>query len=259
MRMLVAIVILSSSMQHAFAQNEIAQPDSFLQYFRFEDPAPLSCLFTYFPPFFIQHGMEMKSFISSTTFRNIRKRFGDDRAVDAIYIHAMQLTNNNTAIALLLSAIACFNHRTVGLKVPIFQLFFPLSDESEEEFTRRVRNLPSRLYSDTPTDRSGDHDKLQHFFGSTFLAYTFETQDGAERIGDSIEEGEDAFVIGGVNDERDKRANRQGRRFAAALFEDNHRLPSEFLQLKPVKNATPSIQRMDMYGESDVQCCIGDW
>ena len=203
--------------------------------------------------------MELKSFISSATFKKIRKRFGDPRAVDAIYIRAMQLTNNNTAIALLLSTFATFDHRLVGLKVPIFELFFPLTDESEEEYHRRVRNLPSRLYSDTPSDRQGDHDKLQHFFGSTFLTFTFESPQGAERIGDFIEEGEEAFIVGGVRDDRDKRANRQGRRFALALLEDNHRLPSEFLLLKSSQSQHTDIRQIDSSRETDVSCCHGGW
>jgi len=252
-------MLLSSFPQLVAAQSETAQPDSFLQYFTFDDPAPLSCVFTYFPPFFIQHGIELKSFIGSQTFRQIRRHFGDPRAVDAIYIKAMQLTNNNTAIALLLSTIACFDHRIVGLKVPIFELFFPLSNESEEEFNRRLRNLPSQLYGDTPPGRSGDRDKLQHFFGSTFLTYTFETPEGADRVGNFIEEGEDAFVVGGVRDKRDKRANRQGQRFALALMDDNHRLPSEFLQLKQSKSILMDTLQFEVSRIPDMPCSIGGW
>jgi len=208
------------------------EADSLLPYFQFDDPPPLSCLFTYFPPFFIQHGMELKSFIRSGTFCQIREQFGDVRAVDAVYVRSMQLTNNNTAIALLLSAVATFDHRLVGLKVPVFNLFFPLSNESGEEFMQRVNNLPVRLYSDTPPIRAGDRDKLQHFFGSAFLTVVCESRLPAERFGDFIEEGEDAFIVDGALDDRDQQANRQGQEFGIALLNDNHHVPSEFLKFQ---------------------------
>ncbi|MBI4549023.1 MAG: hypothetical protein HY707_13655 [Ignavibacteriae bacterium] len=203
--------------------------DTLLPYFQFDNPLPLACLFVYFPPFFIQYGMELKSFIRSDAYRRIRQRFGDGRAVDALYIRAMQMTNNNTAISLLLSTVASLDHRIVGIKIPMFQLFFPLSNESSEDFNKRVQNLPSRLYSDSPSDSRGDRDKLQHFFGSALLTYVFESRGSALRVGEFIERGEDAFIIDGILDDRDRRANFQGQEFGLALLENNRRLPSEFL------------------------------
>jgi hypothetical protein len=222
----ISIMVLTS--MPAFSQAIPA--DSLVQFLAFEEHDPLSCLITYLPPVFIQNGLEMKSFIRGRTFRRLREAVGDVRAMDAVYIRAMQLTNNNTAIALLLSAIACFDHRLVGFKVPLFQLYFPLSNESESEFLRRVANLPSKVYTDTP--REGDRDKPQHFFGSALMAFLFESAGAADRTGDFIEEGEDAFIIGGINDERDKRSNRQGRQFGLALLDNNRRLPSEFLRFE---------------------------
>jgi hypothetical protein len=212
------------------ASSQTAETDSLSSYFEFEDASPLSCLFTYFPPFFIQHGIELKSFVRSKTFHRLRNVYGDVRALDALFIRAMRMTNNNTAVSLLLATIASFDHRVVGLKIPVFNLYFPLSDESERDFLRRIKNLPSRLYADTPNDSSGDRDKLQHFLGSAFLTFAFESQDAAMRIGDFVEEGEEAFIVGGVNDDRDLRSDRQGQAFGAALLDDNRRLPSEFLK-----------------------------
>src|ERR1041385_844298 len=208
------------------------EPDTLLSFFQFDDPSLLSCLYTYFPPLFIHHGMELKSFIRSKTFRQIRQRFGDARAVDAIYIRSMQMTNNNTAMALLISTIATFDHRLVGLKIPVFQLFFPLSNESFEDFERRVNNLPAHLYSDSPSTTTGDRDKLQHFFGSACVSFMFESRDAAERVGEFVEQGEDAFIVDGLLDDRDMRANREGQDFGIALLNDSRRIPSEFLKLQ---------------------------
>lgn len=249
-RALVLILVTRWSVTLAAAQSPLPA-DSLARFLQFEDASPLSCLFTYFPSFFIQNGIEMKNFIRSKTFLRIRREFGDRRAADAIYVRAMQMTNNNTAVALLLSAIACFDHRLVGINVPIFNLYLPLSNESEEEFTRRVRHLPTRLYDDTPSGEGGDRDKLQHFFGSAFLAFVFESGGTATRFGEFVEEGEGAIIIGGVNDDRDLRADNQGKNFGMAALEDNRIYPSHYFK-------TPRAVR-DGSAAIDVPLCTGVW
>jgi len=249
--MKIFLIILSST---TFIYSQLAT-DSLRPYFEFENPSPLSCLYIYFPPFLIQHGIETKSFIRSKTFRQIRERFGDVRSVDAIYIRAMQMTNNNTAIALLLSTIGCIEHSLVGLNVPVFSLYFPLTNESEQEFSRRVQRLPSRLYSDTPNTEAGDRDKLQHFFGSAFLTFIFESRDAAMRFGEFVEKGEDAFIVGGVDDDRDRRADRQGQHFGAALLDDNRRLPSEFLGVQ----LSSETNMLFVSYVNNVPLCSGRW
>ena len=246
---LMLMLVICFSNQGTAQQTSIAQ-DSLSRYFQFDESSTFGFLTSYFPPFFIQHGMELKSFIRSRTFDAIRRKYGDLKAVDAIFIRAMKITNENTAVSLLISAIAYFEHRTVHLKVPIFALVFPLTNESEKEFTRRVKNLPAKIYSDTPLN--GDRDKLQHFFGSAFLAFIFESRQPAERFGDFIEEGEDAFLVDGALDERDMRANRQGQEFGLALLNNIHRVPSEFIKVEIATKHVRSAQ-----GMSDTSKCLG--
>lgn len=234
------------------AQQATIPPDSLFEYFQFEETASFSFLETYFPPLLIQDGIVLKSFIRSKTFLEIRNQFTDLKAVDAIFIHAMKLTNDNTAIALMLSSLATFDHRMVGLKIPALKLYFPLSNESEKEFSKRVNNLPVRLYADSPANQFGDRDKLQHFFGSAFLAFVFESRDASERFGTFIEKGEDAFIVDGSIDERDIRANHQGQQFGLALLHDNHRLPSEFLKFEIA--IAHDFSRVE-----DIPMCKGVW
>jgi hypothetical protein len=231
MRFLRIMVLLGFCYLQNVSAQSLSSSDAELlsSYLQFDDSSPFSCLITYLPPFFLQNGLELKTFIRSKTFHRIRDKFGDIRAVDAVYVRAMKLTNNNTAVALLLVAVATIDHRMVGIKIPVFNLYFPLSNESLEEFAQRVNNLPAQLYSDTPRSRLGDKDKLQHFFGSAFLTFICESSQSADRVGEFVEIEEEKYIIGGVNDERDIRANRQGQKFGLALLEDNHRLPSEFL------------------------------
>jgi hypothetical protein len=50
-------------------------------------------------------------------------------------------------------------------------------------------------------------------------------------VGDLIESAEDLLVVDGALDERDKRANAQGRCFGIRLLRDRAIRPSEFLKL----------------------------
>jgi len=224
-RIIVALFIIFSWLE-LHSQDQ----DSLAKYLQFQEVCYFEFLYTYFPPFFIQNTLELKEFVRSKTFKMLREGYGDLHAVDAIFIRSMALTKENTAVSLFLATVACFDHRLVGLKIPVFSLFFPLTNESEDEFIRRVDNLPTRLYDDTPPSMGGDRDKLQHFFGSAFISYVFESSQPAERVAQFIEFGEDAIIVEGAYDQRDLQANCQGGKFGLALLQNNHRLPSEFLR-----------------------------
>jgi hypothetical protein len=171
----------------------------------------------------------LRGYVCSDEFAQIRRGYGDLRAVDALYRHALRLSWNNSWEALLLSALASLDHRRVGVRVAGLVLWFPLTGEFEEEFSDRIAKLPVHLYADTPADSTGDRDKLQHFFGSALLAYMFESPGPAERVAEFVEWGEDLFVVGGANDERDIRADRQGMEFGLSLLTDRASLPSKYL------------------------------
>jgi hypothetical protein len=116
----------------------------------------------------------------------------------------------------------------VGIRAPVIGaiLWVPLTSEFPDEFSSRVNALPRWLYDDTPPE--GDRDKLQHFFGSALVTLLFESPETAQRIGDFVEWGEEAFILGGVSDERDKRANVNGQRFGMNLLEGLNVRPSVF-------------------------------
>ena len=177
------------------------------------------------------HGL--REYIRSDEFAEVRLRSGDLVAVDEIYAEALNLSWNNHYEALLISLVATMDHRRFGVDLPIVGalFWFPLTSEFEEDFEDRVRALPVRLYYDTPDGVAGDRDKLQHFFGSAFLTYVFESREATQRVGEMIEGSEEQFVVDGVFDERDLRANRHGEAFGMSLLGRNEVVPSEFLQL----------------------------
>jgi len=232
----------------ASAQNE---PPWYLQ---FEDPGPLEALFTWYPPLFIKNGIDLKDFIRSETFSAIRRREGDRKAADAIFVYAMTLTRNNTSAALLITTVATLDHYVVGIKVPLLNLYLPLSNESRDEFADRVKNLPARLYSDSPAGRPGDsgyrgdRDKLQHFFGSAYIAFSCESRGAADRVGDFIEIGEAAAIVDGVLDSRDRRANWNGSQFGTALLSNNRQYPSDYFRAPVASSDQQGLDSSDNKG-----------
>jgi hypothetical protein len=181
-------------------------------------------------PDLIKDTRRMREYIRDPRFGILLKRCGDMRAVDAIYLKALKVADHNIARALFLSLMGTLEHRDVDLKIPILgSLGVPLTFEEDSLFNSRYKNLPSRLYVDTPPE--GDRDKLQHFFGSAYLAYASESRDLARTSGDLVEWGEAKLIVGGVDDARDRRANLHGERFGHDLLTVSNLLPSDYLSM----------------------------
>ena len=207
---------------------------------RFEPDDSIPEIVSFFAPFIfpkvIQDGYRLKDFIRSDEFAQVRRSYGDLCAVDAMFEKSLELSWNNVYEALLITFVGTMDHRTFGVRLPIVGdlLWFPLTSECPEGFGARVHALPTKIYPDTPNGPAGDRDKLQHFFGSAFLTFLFESRGAAERIGGFIEWGEERFIVDGALDERDFRANQQGVEFGLRLLEDRSVRPSDLLQFSIV-------------------------
>ena len=185
----------------------------------------------------------LREYVRSDELSALRRAYGDPYAVDCVFERAMRLSWDNEYEALLVSAFALMDHRRFGVRLPVagIVLWFPLTSEFDDEFSARVDSLPSRLYADTPPGREGDRDKLQHFFGSAFLTALTESAASADRVGLFVEWGEELLIVGGVNDARDVRADRQGERFALDLLADPGVRPSRYLTTEFPPPPDPSI------------------
>jgi hypothetical protein len=173
---------------------------------------------------------QIRQYILDERFQKLRNRDGDLRAIDAVYLKSLQIAEHNVARALFLSMMAVLDHRGVYIKIPIIKYIdVPLTFERDSIFSLRVSHLPSRIYSDTLNTPAGDADKLQHFFGSAYLAYSSEAPEFAQAFGNFVEWGEGNFIIGGKDDPRDKRANKQGGSFGRDLLVVTTLLPSDYL------------------------------
>lgn len=185
-----------------------------------------------FTPELIQDTRQIRAYVRDQRFRILLQRCGDMRAVDAIYQKALKISEYNIGRALFLSMMATLEHQNVNLKVPMLgSIDVPLTFEEDNLFKARQRNLPSRIYPETPVGEHGDKDKLQHFFGSAYLAYVSESPGFTRTSGNLIEWGEAKFVVGGADDRRDKRANKQGEHFGHDLLSVRILLPSDYFSL----------------------------
>jgi len=177
----------------------------------------------------------MRAYVRDPRFAELRRRCGDLRAVDGIFQKALRVAEFSIGRALFLAMMASLEHQMVHVDVPLAgAVGLPLTFEEDSLFQERVRNLPARLYEDSPDDGHGDRDKLQHFFGSAYLAYASGSAEFARATGNFVEWGEARMIVGGVDDARDKRANKQGETFGHDLLYVKTLLPSDYLTL-PVR------------------------
>ena len=183
-----------------------------------------------FTPDLIKETRQIREYVRDPRFKALKKLCGEARAVDAIYLRALRIAEHNIARGLFLSLMGTLEHRDLDLKVPIVgSLGLPLTFEADSLFNARFQNLPSRIYSDTPPE--GDRDKLQHFFASAYISFASESRELARTGGNLVEWGEAQFVVGGVDDPRDRRANKHGERFGHDLLTTRTLLPSDYLNL----------------------------
>ncbi|MGA3288494.1 MAG: hypothetical protein ABSD46_13855 [Bacteroidota bacterium] len=183
-----------------------------------------------FTPQIIIDTKHIRQYILDERFQVLRNRYGDLRTIDAIYLKSLKIADYNIARALFLSLMAVLEHRKVDIKMPIVNsLKVPLTFEKDSIFSARIKHLPTLVYSDSPTTPEGDRDKLQHFFGSAYISYVSEAPVFTQTAGNLIEWGEPVFIVGGTDDPRDKRANKQGESFGRDLLVVTTLLPSDYL------------------------------
>jgi hypothetical protein len=235
-RIILAFVLLQVAQIRLYAQCDgNVGPDGLSWNFDIEDDEKFSLgrfLSDIFTPQIVIDTKKIRAYIRDARFRELTKRCGDMRSIDGIYLKALKIADYNISRALFLSMMAVLEHRKVEIKMPLVNsLPVPLTFEEDSLFQMRIRNLPTRVYPDSPDNEEGDRDKLQHFFASAYLSYISESPEMARTAGNLVEWGEAQFVVGGVDDPRDKRANKHGESFGRDLISVKTLLPSDYLTL----------------------------
>ena len=193
-----------------------------------EDSAWLTL--TYFLPAILRDKGALEDYIRDPRFQALRHECGDTLAVDVIFERAVQIADGSFGQALLVATLATFDHFRLGVILPLLgTISFPLTFESRTGYNQRYSHLPRRILPDSIGRSRRDRDKLQHFFGSAYLTYVFNSKSVAQSLGNFIEWGEPRFVVGGDYDERDKYANRLGQEFGMRLLNGDEVIPSDVL------------------------------
>lgn len=213
MKALLLVILLSSQ---SFAQSK----------------TPLMVFGSLFTPKGYIEGYQLRDLIRSDVYIEETEGMPHREKLDYIYDEAYILSRGDFQAAQLASAVATLEHRTIEIKL-LFgaSITLPLTFEPEESFTERVERLPSRIYSDSTEDK----DKMQHFFLSAYLKRTLGTNLLVRLLGSFVEAGEDAFIVGGMSDERDMHANEEGIRFATSDKRAPISKPSEYLGITTKK------------------------
>ena len=183
-----------------------------------------------FLPKGVAEGVALRSYLRSKEWVEFRLKHSDLRSFDEIFDNARDLCRDNRTATLLATCLAVLEHKTIPVKFLFgIVLPLPLTAESQQDFDARVINLPEHVYDPHIADR----DKLQHFFFSAFFMQAVKMNSFVRLLGDAVEIGEDLFIIGGVNDVRDRHANNDGISFGANCEAEPLRKPSEFLTPNP--------------------------
>lgn len=192
-----------------------------------QSKTPLMYFGALFTPKGYIEGYQLRDHIRSETYIEETEGMTDREKLDYIYDEAYILSRGDFQAAQLAGAVATLDHRVIEVKL-LFgaSITLPLTFEPEETFTKRVDRLPSRVYNDSTEDK----DKMQHFFLSAYLKRTLGMNSFVRLLGSFVEAGEEAFIVGGVNDQRDMQANEDGMRFATSDKRAPISKPSEYLR-----------------------------
>jgi len=172
---------------------------------------------------------EISEFIASQTFLSIKDQKGELQSIDSLYVTALRITGNNIQDALLALTFAAVPYK----KVPVHFLFhfdYPLFSADDSIFQLKNKNLPKNFLSDSPRNAFGDKDKVAHFFGSAFIAYTSRVFDLTSAIGYFVEVIEENFTPENQIDLRDLKVNKLGEAFGKSLHTNNNLVPSFFIK-----------------------------
>lgn len=176
----------------------------------------------------------LSRFLASEYFKDLGKNVNDLSLVDTLFNRAVKLQNDDISEALLALTFASIPYKKVPIQIPLIKsiIKYPLISDNDSIFVLKNRNLPGRLYFDTPPNNFGDKDKLAHFFGSAFLAYNSSIFDLGDLIGYFVEVFEEEFKVQSVIDNRDMLTNKLGYIFGTYLKKDITVQPSDAFLLR---------------------------
>lgn len=174
----------------------------------------------------------LSEFISSKEFEEIKLTSDDYSAVDSIYYRAVNFFNGDISEALLCLTFACLPFKEIEIKF-LFnkKIIVPLPSPPLSLFPAKLKNLPAKIFFDSPVNEFGDKDKLSHFFGNAFLKYNSCFFNLSKFLGIFVEVVERDLFINGSFDYRDIITNHLGELFGELIKHNKNILPSHVLKI----------------------------
>ena len=175
----------------------------------------------------------LSNYLISNEFNSLSKNKTDLEKIDLLYLKSLQINDNDYSEALLTLTFATLPFNKIKLHVPIFgiKINIPLPSTNDSLFRAKLKNTPRQLFFDSPKNKSGDIDKIAHFFGNAFLSYNVSWIHLSEFLGLLVESFESEFKIAGSFDKRDLFVNKLGSAFGVALKKNLKLLPSQFFEI----------------------------
>lgn len=173
----------------------------------------------------------LSDYIASDEFKNKLDYHDHKILVDTIYVHSLRICENDISEALLTASLATLPYKKVPFVFPLINeradgTIFNMPDST---FNKKVSNLPSVLFFDSPASSFGDKDKLSHFFGNAFLSYNLTLFNISKFLSILVELFEESFKLDGSVSTRDLLIGNLGELYGRTLSEYENRLPSEYL------------------------------
>ncbi|MEW6195904.1 MAG: hypothetical protein AB1521_12205 [Bacteroidota bacterium] len=174
----------------------------------------------------------LSEFIASPEYSLLKERNYDNELVDTLYNRATKFFEGDISEALLCLTFACLPYNNIKTRF-LFnsQLTIPLPSPPQRIFIQRLKNLPGKIFFDSPKNDFGDKDKLSHFFGNAFLNYNIGFFNLSKFMGIFVETVEEGLFIEGGYSKKDLITNSLGELFAEVLKDNPKILPSEILKI----------------------------
>jgi len=179
----------------------------------------------------------LSEFIASDYFFELKGRNTDLNLVDSLYKRAIRFYQNDYEEALLALTFTTIPYRRVPLVIPLIKsrIYYPLISDNDSISNLKNKNLPNRLFYDTPEDNYGDKDKLAHFFGNAFIGYAENILNLADVFGYFVEAFEEDFKAQTSVDFRDVDVNWYGVLFGDMLETNKNILPSQIMTIRSLR------------------------
>ena len=179
----------------------------------------------------------LSEFIASDYFLELKKENSDLALVDSVYIRAIKFFENDYQEALLALTFTTIPYQRVPILIPLIKvrLYYPLISASDSIANLKNRNLPSKLFYDSPDSDYGDKDKLAHFFGNAFIGYAENILKLADVFGYFVEAFEEDFKAQSEVDFRDVDVNWYGVLFGETLELNKEILPSQIMTIRSLR------------------------